>query len=783
MNKVMKRFFAARVLALALIGNAFCQVNFQQHAHAVAVRSHAQNPEWLNYTDGRYVLAFAKDQERLWIGTRGGLLQLNADSGAKEFFTRANSALPDNISQALALDQDQNLWIGTIAGLARYDGSSWHAYHISDSGLPSNVVRALAVDQNGDLWIGTWPYRDWRYPQDYVFIGGGLAKFDGTTWTVFNTRNSPLPHDAIEALAVDAKGNLWVGTDGGAAKFDGVNWTVYTVFNSGLPGHIVSAIALQDSTVWFGTDRQGLARFEGSAWRVYHTGNSPLPDDDINAIFIDEHQNKWIATSGGLARFDDRNWAVYKVSNSDLPHDFVRNLLSADGSLWIATFDGLAQLQDNVWTPHQTSNSGLPDNFVEELVIEKNGTAWMGSNAYSREDNYGLLSFDGSEWTVYDTSNSELPDNLISALMLDAEENLWIGTLNGLAKFDRQRWTVYHRNRGNFPDVHDDWITALAVDHLGNIWAGTANGSCAAHKVGALLRFDGKEWTVFNCGNSPLPSNAIGALSVDDQNNLWIGTFEGLAKFDGENWEVFTVTNSGLPSNIIEALAIDQSNNVWVGTRPYRAGNTNDYIGGGIAKFNGTTWSVYDTSNSSLPSNWTTTLASDLEGNILIGNSSREGGFTIFDGQNWSVYNTANSSLPDNDVLTVALDQYGNRWLGTRGGGLAVFREGGIISNLDNREEAAAPRAFRLLQNYPNPFNPTTTIHYILPQASKVVLKIHNISGQEIRTLVDIFQAAGSQSVIWEGRNEAGREVGSGIYFCRLHANEVTLTRKMTLVR
>jgi ligand-binding sensor domain-containing protein len=69
--------------------------------------------------------------------------------------------------------------------------------------------------------------------------GGGLAKFDGINWTVYNTSNSGLPDNYVYAIAIDGQGNKWIGTlGGGLAKFDGVNWTVYNTSNSGLPYNV-----------------------------------------------------------------------------------------------------------------------------------------------------------------------------------------------------------------------------------------------------------------------------------------------------------------------------------------------------------------------------------------------------------------------------------------------------------------------------------------------------------------------------------------------------------------
>ena len=95
------------------------------------------------------------------------------------------------------------------------------------------------------------------------------------------------------------------------------------------------------------------------------------------------------------------------------------------------------------------------------------------------------------------------------------------------------------------------------------------------------------------------------------------------------------------------------------------------------------------------------------------------------------------------------------------------------------------PTQFKLYQNYPNPFNPRTTIAYTIPtgHAGFVQLKIFDVAGKEIRTLLTKAQAAGHHTVLWNGRDNRGVAVASGIYFCQLKLDDLVQTQKMLLVR
>jgi len=94
-----------------------------------------------------------------------------------------------------------------------------------------------------------------------------------------------------------------------------------------------------------------------------------------------------------------------------------------------------------------------------------------------------------------------------------------------------------------------------------------------------------------------------------------------------------------------------------------------------------------------------------------------------------------------------------------------------------------APTQFDLYPNYPNPFNPRTSIPYSLPEDTRVSVRVYDVSGRAVKTLIDIQQTAGLHTVTWDGRDEGGRCVSSGIYFIRLEAGDFRKVRKITLVR
>ncbi len=113
----------------------------------------------------------------------------------------------------------------------------------------------------------------------------------------------------------------------------------------------------------------------------------------------------------------------------------------------------------------------------------------------------------------------------------------------------------------------------------------------------------------------------------------------------------------------------------------------------------------------------------------------------------------------------------------------AVLLEGNGITKIELDPGATVLKHYTLRQNYPNPFNPTTTISYDIPVAEKVTLRVFDMLGREVKTLVNDDQQAGNHTAVWDGTNNSGEMVASGMYVYKLQAGKTQISKKMTLMR
>ena len=391
--------------------------------------------------------------------------------------------------------------------------------------------------------------------------------------------------------------------------------------------------------------------------------------------------------------------------------------------------------QDIIWNNYTTQNSQLPGDFIHSIVVDTNNIKWIGTGN-------GLVKYNDEDWIVYDTSNSDLPWNKINCLSFDDYGKLWIGTSRGLASFDGNNWEVFTPGNSGIPA---EIVTAVKPDSAG-IWVGAMDQS--PYVNGGLGYYDGNSWTVYKKENSPLPDNRIMSLNVSDS-VLWIGTINGLARLQDGNWKVYQQDSTALNANDdIPAISFDSTGNIWLACRamPQILGPV---IEGALARFNESEWTIFTYNNSPLPQNansinyvyvdkfnkiWAALWYQDESIYSTWGI-----GLAKFDGTNeWQIYSNNYTTY----IYCITMDNSNHLWIGTLYGLTEMIDPS--ITEIQTEKNYNNPDKYSLFQNYPNPFNPTTNIQFSIPHSGIVILKVYDILGNEVATIVNGEKSAGS---------------------------------------
>ena len=269
-----------------------------------------------------YVLSLCLDREGdLWAGTDGnGLNRIK-----RKAFDAPVEIHPWAV-QSLAADNHGGLWTAFNArGLSYWTTNSAQDFNI---GQASNAWTVL-VDKEQQVWAGTRDDGLFQLEDNRFQPAPGVAILGPTIFALFESRD----------------GRLWVGSQNGLGNFDGQNWKLLTT-GDGLSENAVRAIA-EDAggNLWIGTEGRGLNFFKEGKFISYHADGGGLPGDDISCLYAEKDGVLWVGTSGhGFARFENGRWAHYATTNG-LASDSISYITGDDaGYLWIGSNAGLMRI-------------------------------------------------------------------------------------------------------------------------------------------------------------------------------------------------------------------------------------------------------------------------------------------------------------------------------------------------------------------------------------------------------------------------------------------------------
>jgi signal transduction histidine kinase/ligand-binding sensor domain-containing protein/CheY-like chemotaxis protein len=473
---------------------------------------------------------------------------------------QTQNGLPTNGVRALVQTRDGYLWIGTEAGLVRFDGAAFTVFdRNSKPALRATNVSALFEDRNGQLWIGTDDGSVIRRRSgEFEDIApnrfrGGVTAFhqrsDGALWVAGGDEVARIEDSGLVtvngspgAVAVffdDEAGQLRIGTNGPQGRIDEDR------ISSISPDlEDVQAAARQpDGTLWLGL-KTGLLRL-GAQPRLF-TVRHGLPSNDVRRLFADRSGGVWIGTTAGLAHLVNERIAGFTLRDG-LSDGVVTALLQdREGSVWIGTRHGGLNRLRHVPFAAITRRQGLADDDVLSVFEDRLGALWVGT------DGAGLTNLRGDEhftWTV----EEGLPSNVVWTIADTADGAIWVGTPRGLARIFKGRVTSFVGKEG-YPQGA---IRAIHEDRAGNLWVGNRAG---------LHRLKGDTITTFTRANG-LSSNHVSVIREEPDGTLWIGTFDGgVNKLKrGTTRFIRYTTAQGLRSNDVSAILCD-GQYVWVGT-------------------------------------------------------------------------------------------------------------------------------------------------------------------------------------------------------------------------
>ena len=455
-----------------------------------------------------------------------------------------------------------NIWIGTGSftkaggqrthggGLILFNGKTFKSFDLSQfSGIdPSTTLINCITEDNGTIWVGTV---------------GGLLKYDGSKFSIYR-QSDGLPDNNVNDVLIDNNG-VWICTNGGLANYNNGGFKLITTLDeksdglSGLYG--TTSISKSRDGIYF-IGGEGIRLYDPNSLRTITTYEGmPVPSNwtrGIADLLLDKDGSLWAASLwNGIYKINGEIITNnYNKKNSNIPGNLTVNIAFAqDGSLWSAHgTSGIGRIVNGEFENMSKILKIPPNTNVRDIAFDKQGTLWLGTNKgigqykndtlifYSEKDGlitaigncdinigvngeviysnygYGFSIFDGKNIKNYNEKNG-LVDNRIWDLTIDSKNNIWMATDgSGVQMFDGENFVHHSVSDG----VTAGETFSIYADDFDNIWVGTFGGG--------VCYYDGNVWNSVDTRDGLL-QNLVGSIEGVDGNKYWFGSELGITTY------------------------------------------------------------------------------------------------------------------------------------------------------------------------------------------------------------------------------------------------------------
>src|SRR6266850_1034698 len=456
----------------------------------------------------------------LWIGTQAGLMRFD---GVRFVSWRPpeGNELPSSRINSLLGGRDGSLWIGTSLGLARWRNGSLTNYRDA-----SGSIMAILEDRAGTIWIARANLSDTKGP---------LCKVTGTGLRCYG-RDDGLALPYAVTLANDSLGNVWAAgglmvsrwqtSSGGTYVPAGLNPA--EIFNG-----VLALAARPDGSLWVGLVHTGkgggLQQLTHGVWKPFVTPEFEGSTLRVTALLLDRDNSLWVGTL---------NRGIYRIQGNRVDHFRGSDGLSGDavsvnglfqdreGNIWVSTSRGIDKFHDLRVTSFST-RQGLNSDQVNSVLASRDGTVWIGS--------YSLDVLRSGKITSIQPRNG-LPGRALTSLLEDRAGRLWVGVDQELSVYERGKFRkIYARD-----DSPLGGVRAMTEDVDGSIWVAASNANQTRRRLLHIQDLRIRE----DISSPQLP--LANTLAADPHGGVWLGFASGgLARYRDGQMEFFSLNRSG----------------------------------------------------------------------------------------------------------------------------------------------------------------------------------------------------------------------------------------------
>jgi len=782
-----------------------------------------KNANWGNFLNDRWIWSvFVDRRNQKWFGLIEGDSTIYKLIDGKTPIPVNPPRLAYQNIYAIIADYDGNLWFGsdTNVGAAKLDPVNmvWR-YATGFAKLDRQQVRSMAADEDGNIWFGS--------------ISKGAERVIKYTanWVRFSTSlGDTLLSNRIFALTRDPVGQIWIGTGAGVARFTKGWWIPKNLFPKLASHPNVIALTVNpditDTTLWVGTNGQGVVRITRQAVKndSLIKSNDPTRGLISNSVFSIAFAGDtvWIGTQEGLSRYNRKTklWGPsFTMANSTLPSKEIYTLaVDLQGGLWCGTPRGVSRYFNGRWEKSLTINDGLANNAINIIRVDSlHGDIWFGT------EGGGVSIFSQSKWSKMTTDDGLANDFVKDIKFIYKRGEVWFATSGGAScRNAAGEWTTYKTIDG----LADNNVSTIQTGaSLEEIWFGTGTEGVTRYRRQPKTP-DTIILTQFEVTTQPEVVFEFIGKDLNTSKDLLRYSY----KLDNDKWSEPTfsasaplkLTTTGLHTFYVKAIDKDKNEDLSPASKtfyklePERGSSTSFIYKEGICGFDSLKLTLYwpprqlgdtsqititplflpradtcdfaygfnlsadDTSAISYQRPVTLTFTFPLNDSIkakkwaiyrqqdYFGGASQTSAVTRQkDSSSWSIMGVL-GNRPAFEVVgtmmnvSTAIHRLGRYAL------REIFDASTIrLANESDFNFDAQPRVF---SPYGRSHGVETTLSFELPASAPVQIKVYNLAGRLVRTVLDELMNAGVNAVAWDGRDYNSRISPTGLYIIMIES-------------
>ena len=544
-----------------------------------------------------YVTGIAVKDKAVFCATKGGLVEWDVIASQYTTYTTLDG-LPSNILSDVIFDRNGVIWIGSVNGVASFDGSYFKCYDVSD-GLPTNEINDLTIGPDGDLWVST--------TEGAVSFRGGRFKFLADEMGPGSSN--------VDCIYFDQGDNIWIGTiDNGIFYQTDKKWMHSTTRDGLTVNSTVTIAQAWDRSMW-ASSWAGISRFDGIGWKTF-SSMKRFGTYDCRQL-IPTEKRLWFFTASGVHASQGGDWFHNTEDNGLISNDVFCGFVVSDEEVYAGSVNGMSVIKNDVIDNYFVPNCPVGHNCIS-IAVDAKERIWLGTWET------GLNVYDSGHWTQL-TGPGRLTLDTVRSFVFGPDESIIFNTTSGIVTEQNNTWKIETRRNG----VSADDIRCGLFDQNGRYWAGTAAGICFK---------DGNRWKRFRL-NHGLPSEDIWACAMDGRGTIWFGTSDGIVSFTDDELTDRTA-EVGLDAVDVRSIAVD-GNRVLFGTND---GKLIEYADG--------SWDVYGRNYVGTDSG-IFSIAVGPSGGIWLGTN---GDGIVGTGEGLEIHLKLSDGLPSNYVKSLAIN-------------------------------------------------------------------------------------------------------------------------------